>query len=437
MAHAASGIRVLTSHGGFSAPTRVSWAGGTFTVGGVSEPGDIAGADVNGTGLWLIPGLVDAHTHASWHAFDHAERDAQPATWRATETRRVLARMLRDGFTSVRDAGGLRLDELAAFGLGDPLRAADSTRRRAAHLERLPRVQTSVSLIDRAAADAAGGVVAAAEQALAAGARWIKLVGTASVTSPPGAGLDPIFTAAEQRAAVERAAEVGAGVMLHAWGGQAIDDAIEAGVLSIEHGIFLTPEQAARAAERDVTLVPTLRIYRLVEGMIDAGQLPEAFRPRVAEAVAAHPHAVRYARDAGMRIALGTDYGTPDQHGTNHLELDALVAAGLNAEEALVAATRGGAELLAKVVRDADRPAPSGRIETGEVADCVLLRTDPRTPGALSAPDAIAGVVLGGEFITDTSHSATPSTPSGLIDDSTHRTGPRLPDPPRSERNYL
>src|SRR5699024_2007294 len=128
----------------------------------------------------------------------------------------------------------------------------------AAHL--LPRTQTSVTLIDRARADAAGGVLAATETAIAAGAPWVKLVGTASVASPPGAGVEPVFTLAEQRVVVDRAAEVGAGVMLHAWGGRAIDDAIEAGVMSIEHGIFLPPEQARRAAEHHMTLVPTLKI---------------------------------------------------------------------------------------------------------------------------------------------------------------------------------
>jgi imidazolonepropionase-like amidohydrolase len=162
-----------------------------------------------------------------------------------------------------------------------------------------------------------------------------------------------------------------------------------------------------------MTLVPTLRIYRLVQRMIDAGSLPAALLTRVDEAVGAHPRAVLRARDAGLRVALGTDYGTPQQHGANAREFDALVGAGLTPGEALLAATRAGAELLARVapqdpaaVRDRaaapDPAALAGRIAEGAVADGVILRRDPSQPGALSDPESIAAVLLGGRAIDPT-----------------------------------
>ncbi|MFT4232001.1 MAG: amidohydrolase family protein [Leucobacter sp.] len=511
---AVHGIRVLDERGEFGAPTRVSWAGGRFALGtgaggagsgasgSADRPGgrgearradefasadrlqsadrfagsarlgsagefqsadafegigEFQGADgsgsrgrrdsadalqsadeFDGTGLWMIPGLVDVHVHAAWQAFD-AEDRARLGEERTLELIAAgLRRTLAAGFTSARDAGGLDPDVLAAI----------------PGMER-PRMQLSVRMIDRAAADAAGGVDRAVEEALAAGARWVKLVATAGVAAPVDAGLDPVFTPAEQSDAVRRAERAGAGVMVHAWGGRAVDDAIEAGALSIEHGIFLTDAQAARAAERGMTLVPTLRIYRLVQRMIEAGSLPAAFRSRVDAAVAAHPRAVLRARDAGLAIALGTDYGTAEQHGTGRLEFDALIVAGLTPQEALVAATRSGAELLARVSGGAG---PAGRggagtggsgggrgasagaegstegagaseggararagegnagagaseggsgsaavcagvIAHGGVADAVILRRDPGRPGALSDPAAVVAVILGGRWI--------------------------------------
>lgn len=375
-------VRIMGADGRFSAPARVAWADGRLALGG--EP---RADDLDGSGHWLIPGLVDTHLHAAWHAFDASDRERLGPERTLELTAAALRRTLAAGVTSVRDAGGLTADALAAIPEGGR-----------------PRVQLSVTMIDRGTAEAAGGLDRAVEAALGAGARWVKLVVTAGVASPAGAALEPLFGAAEVRDAVRRADRAGAGVMVHAWGGTAVDDAIDAGATSLEHGMFLTSEQAARAAEHGLVLVPTLRIYRLVRRMIEEGSLPAAFRRRVDEAVAAHPRAVRRARDAGLPIALGTDYGTAEQHGTNRLEFDALVEAGLTPEEALVSATRTGAELLARAASGgsggaAAGPAPSGVIADGAPADAVLLRSDPREPGALSAPDAVATVLLGGRLV--------------------------------------
>lgn len=378
-------LRVMDANGGFSAPRRVAWSEGAFTaVGGGSVDGDSADDAVPSAAGWIMPGLVDAHVHAAWHAFDAGDRArlSPSETYRATAD--ALARTLRAGFTSVRDAGGLS--------------AADRDRIPAGAR---PRVACSVAMIDRARADAAGGLDRAVGEVLEAGAAWVKLVATAGVTAPAGATLDSHFSRAEFSAAARRAAAAGAGVMVHAWGGDAIDYAIESGAASIEHGIYLTADQARRAADARTAFVPTLRIYRLVQRMIAEGRLPLTLGGRVDEAVSRHPHAVRIARDHGVAIALGTDYGTPAQHGTNGLEFDALIGAGLSAQEALVAATRSGAALLAQAQDPAasSGAAPSGVIAPGAVADAVLLSRDPREPGVLSDREAIVGVLLDGRLI--------------------------------------
>lgn len=385
-------IRALNAHGGFTLHARVGWGGGEFTVesghdgsSGSTPLREQESSDLDGSDLWLIPGLVDAHLHAGWQAFDESDRDQIGAGRTADLITEGLHRTLASGFTSVRDAGGLA---------PDAIRNIQETQR--------PRAQTAVELIDRARADTAGSIDAAVEDVLERGARWVKLVATAGVASPAGAGLEPAFTRAETARAAQLAQRSGAGLMVHAWGGDAIDYAIEAGdecaAVSIEHGIFLTKDQAGRAANAGLTLVPTLLIYRLVRDMIAAGSLPAAFEQRVAEAVAAHPGAVRIARDAGLALALGSDYGTAEQHGTGRLEFDALLNAGLTPAEALIAATGGGARLLALVDPDLDE-AFAGRILPGAPADGVLLRADPRNAGALSAPDAIAAVILNGRVV--------------------------------------
>ncbi|WP_125098505.1 amidohydrolase family protein [Leucobacter chromiireducens] len=393
-----AGVRVFEPDGSFSAPRELRWEHGSFVAAATAAADTAAPAPQRPLGradaeLWALPGLVDAHVHAAWHAFDEDDRRGIAAADRHTATAAGLARTLAAGITRVRDAGGLSRAELAA------LPAAER-----------PDVQLSVRLLDRAAADAAGGLDRAVGEVLDAGAQWVKLVGTAGVASPAGAGLEPVFSAAEVRAAVARAERAGAAVMMHAWGGDAIDDAIAAGAASIEHGIFLTDQQARAAAAAGLTLVPTLRIYRLVQRMIDAGSLHAAFRARVTEAIGAHPAAVRRARDAGLPIAVGTDSGTPDQHGTAALEVDALRGAGLSAAEALIAATRTGAALLARADRDRGRAvradAHAGTLRPGAAADAVFFSRDPRELGALADPAAIVGVLRAGVL-----HAAPPASP--------------------------
>lgn len=356
---------------------------------GVSAPGVEAAAarartELDGRGLWLMPGIVDTHTHVTWNDFDAADRAARSDAEQEAATSATLRAMLASGVTRARDAGGA----------GEGVRALRDR-------DGGPRLQLSVELLDRARVDALGGIGQAVESVLDAGAEWVKLVATRGVASPAGSQLVSHFSPAEFALATRLAREAGAGVMVHAWGGDAITHALEAGAASIEHGIFLTPEQAELGAETGAVLVPTLRIYLLVAEMIRAGLLPAAFAARVAEAVAAHPAAVRRARDAGMPIAVGTDYSTPDQHGTNPRELAELRRAGLSADEVLTAATVTGARLLASVERagTGDALDLAGRIAPGARADALLLRVDPRTPEAFDRPDAVALVIQDGRAV--------------------------------------
>ena len=382
MLHAKSvDARLLTEQGGFTGETRVSWEAGRFAL----EPAT-DGRPATET-LWMIPGIVDAHVHAAWHAFSAEDRDVASPHERQTLTRGALRATLESGITSVRDAGGLLRNEWEAISAGER-----------------PRVQGSGVMIDRLAAERAGSAVRAAAQALEAGAQWIKLVATAGVSAPPDTDLTPVFTTGEIAEITALAEQAHAGVMVHAWGGEAIDQAIDTGATSIEHGIYLTPQQAERAAERNLVFVPTLRIYRLVQQMVADGHLPAAFRTRVDDAVATHPAAVRIARDAGLPIALGSDYGTTSQHGTNRLEFDELVRAGLSPEEALIAATRTGAELLRRATPQPEQ-LPSGRIEPGEIADALIYCRDPRIPGVFTDRDSLLAVILDGQIISPRTHT--------------------------------
>lgn len=104
---------------------------------------------------------------------------------------------------------------------------------------------------------------------------------------------------------------------------------------------------------------------------------------------------VKRITDAGVPVAVGTDSGAssfnvPMGWGTHH-ELEIYVDAGLTPMQALVAATRTGAELLSGGEAD------YGTLEPGKEADLILLDADPLV--AIANTRAIARVMQNGEWV--------------------------------------
>jgi len=364
---------VMDAKGGFVRRPSVGISAGLFTEFNAERPGrDVLDA----RGLWLIPGVYDCHTHISWNDFHQEDRDRREPADRARLTAASVAATLRGGVTSARDAGG------ADAGLRDALAEG-----------RLPgpRLQISVDMIGPAQAGSVAAIRTAAQRALDHGAQWIKLMATAGVATPGDAVLASNFSRAEIQAAVATADRGGARVMVHTWGGDSADWAVEAGAASLEHGIYLTQEQVSRAADAGVTLVPTLTIYRHVRDMVLDGRIDGVPLPRIVGVIEAHELVVRRARDSGLPLAVGSDFTVPSQHGTNLVEVGSLQRAGLTSGEALLAATSNGARLLGD--------GGSGIIAAGHRADAVLLASDPGDPATFENPASVAAVVKDGILV--------------------------------------
>ena len=360
--------QVLGSDGEFRQGS-VTIADGVFGADGQS--GDIP--QVDATTLWLTPGFVDAHTHLSWRAFDAADRDRLSPDEQRRDARLNAGRTLSAGVTSVRDAGGLA----------------------AAHAGELGGLRAAVSVQPLGAEDARGPahLRGRVQQLADAGASWIKVLATGGVGSGDRV-LDPVFDRIELKAIHAAAAHVRLPVMVHAWGGEALTQALEFGAASIEHAVLITEEQCRIAAGQGAFVVPTMWIYRDVLAMIQTGMLPSTLAAAAGRAVEAHPAAVRRCLDAGVELALGTDAGLDSQHGRNLHELAAMIEAGLPTGTALLAGTAGGARLLG-------RP-DLGTLRQGAPADLVCFGADPRRLDVLRDPSQVVAVFVRGHLV----HSA-------------------------------
>ena len=147
----------------------------------------------------------------------------------------------------------------------------------------------------------------------------------------------------------------------HAQGAEGILNATRGGVTSIEHGIFMNEECCREMVERGTFLVPTLAALRHILENAEAG-IPDYVIEKASRCAQAHEQSVRMFRDAGGRIALGTDAGTPfNLHGRNSDELRFMVEVGLTNLEALRAGTSTAADLMGLDDRGTHRRGCGGR----------------------------------------------------------------------------
>ena len=209
-----------------------------------------------------------------------------------------------------------------------------------------------------------------ARELIRAGADVIKVATSGGVLSPRDDPTHAHFRLAELEVLVEEATAAGISVMAHAQATTGIKNAIQAGIRSIEHGIYLDDEAIEMMLERGTFLVPTLVAPTGVLRAAAAGaQIPEASLTKARDVIEAHRDSFGRAVKAGVKIAMGTDTGvTP--HGENLAELALMVEGGMTPSEALVATTRTAAELMG--LED-----ELGTREPGKRADLVMVEGDP------------------------------------------------------------
>jgi imidazolonepropionase-like amidohydrolase len=328
------------------------------------------GERVDLAGHTLLPGLINCHVHLCLGAEADPVRPLRDEPASVT-TIRALVRAresVEAGVTTVRDLGGRDYVEMAV--------------RRAVHEGWAPgpRILAAGKAICMTGghgwwvgreADGPDDARKAVREQLKAGADVIKLIATGGVMTPgvePGASQ---LTGEEMRAAVDEARRAGRRTAAHAQGSDGIAAAVEAGITTIEHGIFLTEEIVARMKARGTYLVATLNAPAAISAGGLAAGIPD-FMVRKSDAVVpAHIASFQLARRTGVRIAAGSDAGTPlNQHGDYAAELELMVKHGMAPLEAIRAATAVAAEALGLAEE-------TGRLAPGLAADLIAVAGNP------------------------------------------------------------
>ncbi|MBP8291351.1 MAG: amidohydrolase family protein, partial [Caldilineaceae bacterium] len=210
---------------------------------------------------------------------------------------------------------------------------------------------------------------------------------------PTGGPLLRQFSLEEVRAIVDTAHAAGKPVMSHAYGGDGVKVCLDAGVDSIEHGAALDDALIEQMVRQNTWLVPTFTVLRKIAALGDLDPCPvPAYMPRKARILmAAQTESFPKVLAAGIRIAMGTDLGSFGR-GENAGELAYMVGAGMTPMQAIVAATRRGAECMG--LGDS-----VGVLRPGMLADLLLVDGDPLLDVAILQDAARLRLVMQGGVI--------------------------------------
>lgn len=223
-----------------------------------------------------------------------------------------------------------------------------------------------------------------------AGADCIKLIATGGVLTKGAVPGIAQLTVEEMSAACEEAHRHEMRVAAHAIGTEGIKNALRSGVDSIEHGHMLDDEAIALFKERGAFLVPTLTAPTCILEHAHSGGQPD-YVVRKAREINEHMlQNITRAFKAGVKIAGGSDAGTPFNYHEKYANEVVLMhkLLGMSAQQALHAATAVAAELVGL---------HRGVLQAGDPADLLLLDTDvERDLNALSRPRAVC---FAGSFV--------------------------------------
>jgi len=328
-------------------------------------------------GRTLMPGLIDAHAHVGVSFPRPARADGAEPLLAGTDAHVLAAELrevLRMGITTMRDVGSM----------GDIVVEARQAMRYGAF--RGPRLLTCGRIVSPTGpggrffpgmyreADGPDDMRRAVREQLRYGADFVKVM-TTGARSVELEDPDPAqLTAEELAVVVEEAHRMGYRVCAHCEGLAGTQLAIEAGVDTIEHGMYLNqrPDLLERMAANGQVLVPTLSFLLCVAGRDPAAGFAEStWTPQLVELgrhnVEQAQLTLLAARDAGVRLAIGHDMA-PLRAAAN--ELLRMIEAGLTAREALVAATSGSAYALGLGEH-------VGTVEPGKLADLIIVDGDP------------------------------------------------------------
>ena len=354
-------------------------------------------------GKWIMPGMVEAHSHlAGYRSGNTLDWIITPHTIKVCQAVKDLEALLNAGFTSVRDMGGYGCDLKRAMDQkiieGPRIFGANACiSQTAGHSD----VWTDFTpdFLERndpshLLADGKDECRKMARIQFRKGADFIKIMTTGGIMDTATKPYLSHYSVDEIKIFVEEAERQGTYVATHAENNEGVYNAVLGGVKSIEHGYLTDDRTLELMVEKQCFQVPTLSV------MTNMLKESDALQPHVREKikyVMEHAYeSVSRAHKAGVPLATGCDFlSCPGwcEYGMNGQELSELVKVGLTPMEAIIAATKNGAEAILM----GDR---LGTLEPGKIADIIAIDENPLNHiECLKEPEHVVLVMKEGNIV--------------------------------------
>ncbi len=367
-------------------------------VGTRGAPAPEGARRVDLAGMTVLPGLIDMHVHlthdprldSGFRYYEHTDN-----FWTIVGVASAR-RTLEAGFTTVRNVGSERYDDVALkqaieAGLVPGPRIVPATYAIGAtggHCD-TTEMPPSVTVPAPAVADGPDEIRAIVRKLHKYGAEVVKFCGTGGVLSRGDTAGGQQYSLAEMKTLVDEAHLLGLKVAVHAHGAAGIKDALRAGADTIEHASLADDEAFALAREHGAYFSMDIYDddYILAEGEKN-GMFPESLA-KEREVGRRQRETFRAATRAGVKMIFGTDGGVYP-NGDNARQFATMVQWGMTPLQAIRAATVTAAEALG-------RTADVGAIAVGRYGDLVAVAGNPLED--VTVLQGVKAVIKGGVLV--------------------------------------
>ncbi|MEL7647560.1 MAG: amidohydrolase family protein [Sedimentibacter sp.] len=322
---------------------------------------------VDCSNVYLTPGLIDMHVHITWDGGNAPVRTMLEEGNYVAAIRGLANAQdsMKKGVTTIREVGS---PDDTAIDISNAIRRGIVKGPNMIPAGRI--IQCTGGHVPEVGiiADTSDEIMKAIRYLKAKGAAWIKVAATGGAYGPEEIG-PVLYTQEELALIVKESHRLNMKVAAHALSEVGIRNCIDAGIDTIEHGAHIEEESLKKMVEKGLALIPTLSVYQCLAE--SKGILPQNIVDKAVMVVGQQKKTFKKAVELGVRIALGTDAGSPNYgpHPSVYKEMLAMHEYGMIAADVIRCATINAAQLL--------NNHSIGVIEEGRAADMVALKANP------------------------------------------------------------